>query len=72
MVEEVQRVVMSFCEQTLAGTHHPRASGDPSTSGDYRWGAHSEALKRSGHIKVTSPHLLLTSDKGGSEGAFGV
>ena len=26
MVEDVQRLVMSFSEQTLAGTHHPRVS----------------------------------------------
>ena len=43
MVEEVQRARMSFRDQTLAGIHHPRASGDPPTSGDYRWGAHCEA-----------------------------
>ena len=45
MAEEVrvQRARMSFREQTLAGSHHPLASGDLLTSGDYRWGAHCEA-----------------------------
>ena len=42
-------------EQALAGTHHPHASGDPSTSGYYRWGAH--IVKRSDLTLPRSPQL---------------